>query len=452
MPYWRPDTVTTFKQRTPQRTLTTLLALARTTKMNLVIRICLVTFFWILSYNSSSAQDWTRFRGPNGSGISTSPTIPTRWTDGDFNWQVGVPGSGHSSPVIWGDRLFLTSSNDDTGERTLRCIDTRDGKTLWTYDVLSADYTKHQLNSRASATPTVDAHHVYVCWSTNDSLVAQALTHDGHEVWTKQLGPYQALHGIAASPIVRDNLLFVANDQDKQSSVMALDAKTGTEKWAIGRNTTANYSTPCFLESAEHDLAVIFTSRDQGLTSIDAASGKVFWELPVFQSHVAVASPIVTSDFVVGVSGGVGVPEEVVTVGFHQGDRIPQEVYRLENSTPFVPTPLAYDGMLFTISDEGIAVCADLSSGEVHWQERLKDKFYASPVCVDGKIYCASTGNQVIVLKATRNFNILARNQLPDGCHATPAISSGVMYLRTFSSLISIGNPSAPATQPDGAK
>lgn len=435
-----------------QLSLTTLSALARTGTVTLMIRICLVTIFWILSYNSSSAQEWTRFRGPNGSGISTTPTIPTRWTDGDFNWQVGVPGVGHSSPVIWGDRLFLTSSNDDTGVRTLRCIDTRDGKTLWTYDVLSADYTKHQLNSRASATPTVDAHHVYVCWSTNDRLVAQALTHDGHEVWTKQLGPYQALHGIAASPIVRDDLLFVANDQDKQSSVMALDAKTGSEKWSVGRNTTANYSTPCFLESDVHDLAVIFTSRDQGLTSIDVATGKIFWELPVFQSHVAVASPIVTNNFVVGVSGGVGVPEEVVTVSFNNEDPTPREVYRLEASTPFVPTPLAYRDMLFTISDEGVAVCADLASGDIHWQERLKGKFYASPVCVDGKIYCASTGNQVIVLEAARNFKILARNQLPDGCHATPAISRGTLYLRTFSSLISIGNRPRPTTRPDGAK
>ena len=197
---------------------------------------------------------------------------------------------------------------------------------------------------------------------------------------------------------------------------------------------------------------MIFTSRDQGLTSIDVATGKISWELPVFQSHVAVASPIVTNNVVVGVSGGVGVPEEVVTVSFNNEDPTPHEVYRLEASTPFVPTPLAYHDMLFTISDEGVAVCADLASGNIHWQERLKGKFYASPVCVDGKIYCASTGNQVIVLEAARNFKILARNQLPDGCHATPAISRSTLYLRTFSSLISIGNRLRPATRPNGAK
>lgn len=393
---------------------------------------------------TTCAQQWTRFRGPNGSGISNAKSIPSHWTQDDYNWKVALPGAGHSSPVVWSNRLFLTSADKATGICSLLCFDTKDGQVLWKHDFATADYTKHELNSRASATPALDAQHVYVCWTTNDELAVQAISHHGNTVWTKSLGPYKAMHGIASSPIVHEGLLFVANDQDKQSSVLALAAATGKQQWDVSRETTANYSTPCVLTS-NNIFHVLFTSRDRGLTAIVGRSGQVAWELPVFRSHISVASPITTSEFIVAASGGVGVPEEVVTITFQdqQSLQSPAELYRLETATPFVPTPLSHQGMLFLVSDEGIAHCVDLKTGAVHWKERLNNKFYSSPICINNKIYFTSRDGEIIVVEAADKFNLLARNHVLEECHATPAVSDGRMYLRTFSSLISIGGPSS---------
>ena len=411
-----------------------------------VTRVSLLAIFALAAIVPPiGAQEWTRFRGPNGSGISHTKSIPTRWTEANFYWQVELAGSGYSSPVVWGNRLFLTSADDNTGTRSLVCIDTSDGKTLWKHGFADATYAIHPLNSRVSATPVLDAQRVYVLWGTDDALIAQALTHEGDLIWTKSLGPYKSLHGIASSPIVFDGRLLVANDQDKASTLLALNAATGQRAWSLSRKTTANYSTPCLFENGDRPAEVIFSSRDKGLSAVDAASGQLLWELPVFQSHVAVASPIVAGKFIVGVSGGVGVPEELVTIEFDgQNPGRPVERYRLEQATPFVPTPLAHQGLLFSVSDEGIAMCVDLTSGRLHWKRRLQNKFYASPICVDGKIYIAATDGEVLVLAASTAFNLIARNRVSDGIHATPAVSNDRMYLRTYTSLICVGGAANP--------
>ncbi|MEE3371339.1 MAG: PQQ-binding-like beta-propeller repeat protein [Planctomycetota bacterium] len=394
---------------------------------------------------SGPAQEWSRFRGPNGSGISPAKSIPTRWTAADYQWQVPLAGSGYSSPVIWGDRLFLTLADNNSGRRSLVCIDTRNGKTRWKHGFADATYTIHQLNSRVSATPALDALRVYVLWGTDDELIAQALTHDGKLIWSQSLGPYKSLHGIASSPIVHDGQLLVANDQDKSSSLMALNAATGEQVWSLSRQTTANYSTPCLFTNGDRSTEVIFSSRDKGLSAVDVTSGKLTWELAVFKSHVAVASPVVAGNYIVGVSGGVGVPEELVTIQLQsQQPARPLELYRIEQTAPFVPTPLVHQGMLFSVSDEGVAMSIDLASGKLHWKQRLQNKFYSSPICINGKLYIAATDGEVLVLEASDQFQVLARNRLADGMQATPAVAGNSMFLRTFTSLICITGTGAP--------
>ena len=394
---------------------------------------------------SGPAQEWPRFRGPNGSGISPTKSIPTRWTAADYQWQVPLAGSGYSSPVVWGDRLFLTLADKNSGRRSVVCIDTRNGTTRWNHGFADATYTIHQLNSRVSATPALDAQRVYVLWGTDDELIAQALTHDGKLIWSQSLGPYKSLHGIASSPIVHDGQLLVANDQDKSSSLMALNAATGKQVWSLSRQTTANYSTPCLFTNGDRSTEVIFSSRDKGLSAVDVTSGKLAWELAVFSSHVAVASPVVAGNYIVGVSGGVGVPEELVTIQLQrQQPARPRELYRIEQAAPFVPTPLVHQGMLFSVSDEGVAMSIDLASGKLHWKQRLQNKFYSSPICINGKLYIAATDGEVLVLEAADQFQVLARNRLADGMQATPAVAGNRMFLRTYTSLICIAGTGAP--------
>ena len=412
--------------------------------LTICIGLCLV----VASFGRQAAgQEWTRFRGPNGSGVSPVTTVPIVWTEADYNWKQPLPGWGHSSPVVWGEKLFLTSGDEPSGRRVAVCLHTSDGRVLWTEDYATARHEKHELNSFASATPVVDDQHVYISWSTAEELAVLALDHDGNQSWRRVLGPYESLHGHAASPVLCNGLVVVADDQDIQSSLIALDCRTGEVRWQVPRQSTATYSTPCVFRAPGGPAELIFTNREHGITSIDATTGATIWELDVFQSDVSVASPITAGGLIIGSCGGVGVKNEVVAVhATGEGDgRKPREVYRLDKRTPLVPTPLAFEHLLFTWSDEGLVTCADLQSGTIHWRERVGGKFCGSPVYIGGRLYAVSTDGEAVVVSASRRFELLARNALGEGSHSTPAISGGTMYLRTFSHLISIGGPSATA-------
>lgn len=196
------------------------------------------------------AQEWTRFRGPNGTGVAHAPDLPLQWTLKDCLWRVELPGVGHSSPVIWGDRLFITSAVEKDGLRTLSCLSTADGRLFWRREFPMRTYPKSVNNSYASATPALDADHVYLTLSTPEQYLVLALKHsDGSEVWRHDLGAFDGEHGYGASPIVVGRLVILTNEQNGPSSVVALDAASGAQRWKTPRRTEkAAYSTPCLFE------------------------------------------------------------------------------------------------------------------------------------------------------------------------------------------------------------
>jgi outer membrane protein assembly factor BamB len=393
--------------------------------------------------STATSQEWTRFRGPNGSGISAANTVPIRWTEKDFNWKVELPGVGHSSPVLWGERIFVTSGDEATGERLILCLRTQDGRRLWSRAFAGARHGKHQDNSFASATPAVDGRHVYLCWGSPKEYLVVALDHDGKEVWRTDLGPYRSGHGFGASPIVHEDLLIVPNDQDGQSSLVGLDRATGRVRWKVPRRSKASYTTPCVYQPRGQPAELIFTSYEHGISALDPKTGRTNWELDVFHKrHVetAIGSPVVAGDLVLGTCGWLGVRQEVVAVrpgapGRDKG----REVYRIFRSVPLCTTPLVKDNLLFLWSDAGIVTCANVQTGEVYWRERVPGSYYSSPVCVGNALYGVSRDGDVLVLAASKEFEQLARNPLGEGSHSTPAIASGRMYLRTFTHLISLG-------------
>jgi outer membrane protein assembly factor BamB len=168
---------------------------------------------WLLSLSQTlmcSAQEWTRFRGPNGSGISEAKTIPATWTEKDFNWKVSLPGRGHCSPVLWGTKVFVTTGDNQAGQFEVLCLGATDGRVLWQKAFPFATYPKHDNNSFASSTPAVDGNRVYVCWSVPNRYTLMALTHEGEKVWEKDLGPFVSQHGNGTSPIIyHDNVILV---------------------------------------------------------------------------------------------------------------------------------------------------------------------------------------------------------------------------------------------------
>jgi outer membrane protein assembly factor BamB len=391
----------------------------------------------------AAAQEWTRFRGPNGSGLSPKTTLPVRWTEKDYHWKVELPGVGHSSPVLWGERVFVTCGEEQTGKRIVVCLRALDGQRLWTREFTGEKHGKHQDNSFASATPAVDERHLYVTWGSPKDYLVVALDHDGKEVWRVDLGPVRGGHGFGVSPIVHEDVLVIPNDQDGTSALFGLDRMTGKTRWKLPRKSKSSYATPCVFQIKGRAAEVICTSYEQGVTSIDPKTGQVNWELDVFDKrHVEtpIGSPIVAGDLVLGTSGWLGVRQEIVAVRPPGEEKArASEVYRIDRSAPLCTTPLAVGDLLFVWSDNGIVTCADTRTGEVHWRERVGGSYYGSPVCAGERLYGVSRDGDVVVLAAGKRFEVLARTPLGEGSHSTPAIADGRMYLRTFSHLISVG-------------
>lgn len=390
------------------------------------------------------AQEWTRFRGPNGSGVSEATSVPVSWADADYNWRIRLPGGGHSSPVIWGERLFITSADEEKNQRYLLCIDTKDGSTLWQREFAFEPYKKHRTNSFATNTPAVDDRHVYVLWQSQAGSLLHALDHDGNVVWQFDMGAYKSGHGTGSSPIVYDGMVIVCNDHDADSFLVAVDAASGNERWRVKRiGDRACYSTPCVFELEGRDPEIVFTHSYRGITGVDARRGQVKWEIDVFGTHQqrAVASPLIYKDLVIGSSGFTTAEKNVVAVrptDTPEGPTV-REVYRLNKLVPHCPTPVVYRDWLFLLSDTGIATCADAGTGKQIWQQRIGGNFFGSPICIGGRLYAIDVDGVVTVFAAAEEPEIISQAELGETTRATPAASHGVLYLRTYSQLFSLG-------------
>jgi len=397
----------------------------------------------LLLPSAARAQEWTRFRGPNGSGISNARTVPVSFTEQDFNWKVELPGFAHSSPVMWGDRIFVTSADEESARRHVFCLNVADGAPVWRKSYPFRSDADHDQASSASATPTVDADRVYVCWTTAAAVEIVALTHAGEEVWSRDLGPFQAAHGSGASPMVDDGVVYFmyANDVGGPDSYyIALDAKTGETVWKLPRRSgQACYATPMIRTAANGAREVIFSHHLHGITAVHPQTGAVLWELSDLWPERTVGSPIEVGGLILGTAGAGGRPNHAVAVRPPAGGRAASVAFKVARGQPFVPTPIAHNGLIFLWGDSGIVTCVRAATGELVYQERTDANYHGSPICIDGKLYAMNDRGEVVVIPASERFEILARNPTGEGSSATPAVHRGVLYLRTRTHLISVG-------------
>ncbi|MGO8747813.1 MAG: PQQ-binding-like beta-propeller repeat protein [Thermoguttaceae bacterium] len=388
---------------------------------------------------------WIRFRGPNGCGAIDAATIPTNWSAKDYRWRVSLPGIGYSSPVIWEDRLYITSTIEEEGRLIILCLKTADGSVLWSTSVKCTPHPKYKSNIDASTTPALDKDRLYAAWATPDEHVVIALDRiQGKEIWRRDLGPYVAEDGFGASPVLAGDVLVAANDQDEggKSSYLGLDRATGQTRWKIDRQSKkASFSTPCLFQPEGGRAQVILTSRAHGITSLDPASGRKNWELPVFDLR-ATGSPLIVGG-VIFASNGAGTSGKYLVAarpGIPEQGVEPKELYRIKDSVPYVPTPVARWPLVFLWSDRGVATCIDGPTGEVHWRQRVGGDYLCSPVCVGQAIYCNAKNGEMVVLAAADKYKLLARVDLGEPTNGTPAVADGVMYLRTLSHVMALGS------------
>lgn len=406
--------------------------------------------FWLAALlawqaGKADAQEWTRFRGPNGTGISTAKGVPVTWTEQDFRWRVPIPGESHSQPVIWGDKLFLLAATDLGKERMLVCLNKENGKEAWTKSYPLPTHRPQNRNSGyANGSAVVDAERVIACFVSQDHYWVRAFDHAGKELWSRDLGTFRSQHGHGASPMIHENTVIVANDQDGESCVVALNLRNGDVVWKTERRSPSGgtaYGTPCLNPRPDGTLELLLASQGHGISSLDPKTGTLNWEAPVYDKRM-VASPVVAGEVVIGScgsGGGAGNYLSAVKLG-GKGDVSKTHVaYTLRRATHYVPTPLYRDGRLYIINDAGIASALEPATGKEIWTERLRAEFFASPVMIDGRIYVPSSKGEMIVLATGDKFQELARNPIGEGTRSTPCVDGGRIYVKTFTHLVCVG-------------
>jgi outer membrane protein assembly factor BamB len=389
---------------------------------------------------SVSAQEWPRFRGPNGGGLGVATNLPARWGDQDLHWKARLPGSGHSSPVLWGNRLFVTAADNGADRFSVVCLDADDGRPLWQRDLPAPHYALHRNNTFATSTPATDPERVYVPRVAGRNLLLTALSHEGESVWEFQAGTFSSEHGLGLSPVVHEGRLIFSKDHDEAGDIVALDPGTGRLLWKTRRSPgRVDYSAPFVFGGSHGEEWLIFNSQEDGICAVEPATGKVAWQSDRVLRMRSVSSPIAAAGLLFGSCGSGGGGNYLVALRppARVGEK-PALAYEVRRSAPYVPTPLALGPLLFLWSDAGVVTCVRAETGEAVWQERVGGNFFSSPVCADGKLINVSTTGEVVVLAAGDKYELLGRTPLGEMSHATPAIALGRLFIRTLQHVVCV--------------
>ncbi len=399
------------------------------------------------------AEPWPGFRGAAGTGVSTETNLPVTWSETEnLAWQADLPGRGASSPAVVGDRIYVTSQDEDE-QLWVIAIDRKDGRILWEKNVgegTLVGYGPPNLfrgrNNAATPTPSADEEHVWAFFGTGHLV---CLDPSGEVVWSHNLAEeyaaYDIKFGMASSPRLWGDLLYVACMHKGPSYVVAFNKETGDEVWFADRTLPAvadgtdAYSSPVILESSDGDQLVVVGADH--VNAYDTQTGEQIWisaGLKVKSEYGRLnASPTICEGAIVCASRG----ESTIAVRTGgKGDIT--ESHRLWNYKNMAdcPTPTCHNGIVYAPRDDGTGRAFDALTGKRYWQKRLKGKVYrASPVVADGKVYILSKEGICTVIEEGRTFKLLAENKLPGEFFATPAISDGFIYLRGFHRLYAVG-------------
>ena len=273
------------------------------------------------------------------------------------------------------------------------------------------------------------------------------MTHDGQEKWKRNLGPFVSQHSAGVSPILYKDLVILVNSQDKegggQSSVLAVDKKTGENVWQLPlQSTNVPYSTPCIRTNSAGADELIMNESAMGMKAVEPLTGKILWEIPSLINKRSVSSPVILGNGLITITCGSGGGGNFL-VAVHPKDAADPMAgtvaYKLDKTAPYVPTPIAKGDWLFMMADNGVASCINAKTGESVWQKRVGGTYYGSIVCINDKLYCPTADGEIVVLAASAEYELISKNPLGETMHSTPAVAGGRLYLRTLNHLISIG-------------
>jgi outer membrane protein assembly factor BamB len=387
----------------------------------------------------SSAEDWPAWRGPRGDGTSLEQSIPTTWSaENNIAWKVEVPGTGHASPIVWGDRIFLASCREATQERLLLCFDRLTGKLLWEQLVLQSPLEdKHQLNSFASSTPATDGQRIYVTFLDRAEMVVAAYDFSGHQEWLVRPGGFSSKHGYCSCPVLFENRVIVNGDHDGDAYLVALDRETGKTLWKVDReNKTRSYVTPLIREIDGRTQMIL--SGSKCVASYDPHDGSRHWIIDG-PTEQFVASVVYNGKLLFLTAGFPEWHMLAIRPDGHGNVTDTHIAWRTQKGAGYVPSPIAAGEYFLNISDGGVASCFEADTGKRLWMERIGTHFSSSLVSAGGLVYFTSDEGNTTVIRPGPKKEVVAENKLGEYCYASPAISQGQIYFRGEKHLYAIG-------------
>jgi outer membrane protein assembly factor BamB len=428
----------------------------------------------LLLLTGATANDrdrWPQFRGPGSLGVAEDPSLPDTWsTTENVAWKTDIPGTGWSSPIVWGNNIFVTTvvsavegekpkkglyfggerkAPEDIHRWVVYCVDWNTGKVRWEREVHKGPPagSRHLKNSYASETPVTDGERLYAYFG-NVGLFCFDMS--GKKLWEKKWKPFPTRYGwgTAASPVLYKDRLYILNDNDEESFIVALNKKTGEEIWRVKRDEGTNWATPYIWENESR--AELVTTGTKRVRSYDF-DGKLLWELSGMSS-IVIPTPFSKHGLLYIASGYVGDQHRPVyairpgasgDISLKQGETSNKHIaWYQPQGGPYNPSPLVYGDNYYTLYDRGFFTCHDAKTGkEVYAKVRIDpgvNAFTSSPWAYNGKIFCLSEDGDTFVIQAGGEYKLLGKNSLDEMCMATPAIARGSVIIRTASKLYRI--------------
>jgi outer membrane protein assembly factor BamB len=392
----------------------------------------------LITLIAATPQDWPDFRGPDGQGHSAARGVALEWSESrNVTWKSAVPGSGWSTPVVSGDRVWLTSAVDDR-QISFRVLayDTSSGREVVNVEVFRTrgGGGLHPKNTRASPSPVIEQDRVYVHFGAAGTA---ALTTNGEIVWKAQFA-YESQHGAGGSPILYGDLLIFSCDGSDTAFVVALDKRTGKTRWKTSRRQPWDqaYTTPLLIRAGDRDQLVSVGAYRA--VSYDPQSGKEIWRVGYVNGFSNVPRPVYGNGLVY-ITTGFFQPEILAVRPDGTGDVTKTHVqWSLRRAAPLTPSPILVGGELYVVTDNGVASCIDALTGALIWQRRLNGNFSASPLFVDGRIYFLAEDGVATVIAPGREFKQLAVNRLDGSTLASIAVAGRSFYIRSATHLYRI--------------
>ncbi len=382
------------------------------------------------------SQDWPAWRGPQGNGIVDGQDVPVEFSaTKNVVWKTPVPGRGHSSPTIVGDRVYLATAvgdgvpPQDDGVQLVLCFDRKDGAILWQTEIHRGGFDPHlhAKNTQASSTIACDGERLFIAFLNDAAIHATALNLDGKILWQKNVGDFQSRYGYSASPAIYEAYVIIAGDNQGGGFLAALNRETGEIVWRKARPADVSYASPAILHLGGRDQ-VVLPGCDQ-LASYDPLTGEQLWSVPG-TTQACVGTAVQYGDFVFASGGFPG--KETICVN---ASGTPTAQWR-NTVKCYVPSLLQTEGNIYAFTDNGIAHCWDAKTGAERWKARLGGgDISASPILVQDRLYIGNERGTIFVIRAQPGeYELLAENQLGDEMFASPAVAYGQLFLRTADS------------------